>query len=213
MVVFAVERSQNSTHPSSLMPFSRELNPSLPLPSPDLEHEWVAVLPEMSPGAPCGYSMWKTGFPASTIGANDSHSLYSTHCSFTEKWTTDVRLAKTSPAFFRPIARPCELVTLARNCTKSIVSSWVRSRPLSLFCGKISIWRWNWSAMNHLTYASTLSGSTASQPFSFASLILSIIMFRTLSLRISIHFSTSQPSNVLPKTDCWNWDESGRYGS
>ena len=57
IVVFAVERSQNSTHPSRPMPLSKELKSSLPCPAPEREHELSAVFAEISPGAPRGYSM------------------------------------------------------------------------------------------------------------------------------------------------------------
>ena len=57
IAVSAVDRSQNSTQPSKSMPLSNELKSSLPDPAPDREHELDAVLPEMPPGAPRGYSM------------------------------------------------------------------------------------------------------------------------------------------------------------
>ena len=57
IAVSAVDRSQNSTQPSKSMPLSKELKLSLPNPAPDLEHELAAVLPEIPPGAPLGYSM------------------------------------------------------------------------------------------------------------------------------------------------------------
>jgi hypothetical protein len=57
IAVSAVDRSQNSTQPSKSMPLSKELKLSLPDPAPDLEHELDAVLPEIPPGAPLGYSM------------------------------------------------------------------------------------------------------------------------------------------------------------
>jgi hypothetical protein len=57
IAVSAVDRSQNSTQPSKSMPLSKELKLSLPDPAPDLEHELDAVLPEILPGAPLGYSM------------------------------------------------------------------------------------------------------------------------------------------------------------
>ena len=57
IVVFAVDRSQNSTHPSRPMPLSKELKSSLPCPAPEREHELSAVFTEISPGAPRGYSM------------------------------------------------------------------------------------------------------------------------------------------------------------
>lgn len=57
IAVSAVDRSQNSTQPSKSMPLSKELKSSLPDPAPDREQEFDAVLPEMPPGAPRGYSM------------------------------------------------------------------------------------------------------------------------------------------------------------
>jgi hypothetical protein len=136
MVVFAVDWSQYSTQPSRSMDLITVLKFSLPSPSPVVEHMSLAIL-MATLGVSFGYSMWNTGLPAWTIGANVAHSLYWTHCSLTEKCTTEVRFVRTSPAFFRPMERFRATASDDRNCTKDIVSDCVKPSPFLLFCSNV----------------------------------------------------------------------------
>ena len=101
------------------------LKSSLPS-DPQLSFAAAVLIP---PGAPRGYSIWKTGLSSSVKGLKVSHSLYCAHCSLTQKSTDGRTEEMMAPAFLRPMASLCLAASAERNLMKEVEWSSVRSRP------------------------------------------------------------------------------------